>query len=361
MTFPVAVSLSRDASLDEIERAVQHSLDTVIVPVDQNNWRHIVNLMDSVNESGWRIDFFLWAKGGQVKGVPLHRLANHPCLKGWLIQGIDDLILIAMLRATTEAGNVWAWKEKVPFVNGVLSHEPVGGNWWSWILVDDLEQLEAKIINALLSGSEGVCFSLLPSEEDLKSKECLKAIGFFAVQLRLWKPLLSERPKFSEGWEWKTEETEGWIYRLGNEESMCLFRPISTSYTLTLRFPFSVREGVRAYSVRFPAMVRLPLQRKGDSTLVKLDAFQRVNLIWLTGNPERVQKMHRYTNELTPRAMQFAVQWALARRERLLKEDRLNANVNEKMRLMLQEAKRRQFSQSYLTACQILRTLGALS
>ncbi|MFN3420291.1 MAG: hypothetical protein ACK40X_01020, partial [Armatimonadota bacterium] len=108
MSFPVAVALEGKATLMDVERAVQHWLDTVIVPISQNNWRKILRLMDTVDSYGWDIEFVLKAKGGQVKSVPLHKIANHPRLAGWVVQDISEPTLIAMLRATTEAGVVWA-------------------------------------------------------------------------------------------------------------------------------------------------------------------------------------------------------------------------------------------------------------
>jgi hypothetical protein len=142
-------------------------------------------------------------------------------------------------------------------------------HWWAWIAVGEVENLAGQVIRALLSGAEGICFSSLPTEDNPLECERLKAIGFLAVHLRLWKPLLSERPNFSEAWEWKTEEVSGWVWSLEGEETLCLFSPLTFSPTLWLKFPFVVREGVRAYSVQFPALVRLPLQRKGNNTFVK--------------------------------------------------------------------------------------------
>ncbi len=360
MRFPVAVALKREASLDEIERAIQHWLDTVIVPVDPNNWRKTLNLMNLVSESGWQVGFVLWAEGAKVKNMPLHKFANQALLAGWLIQDVRDPLLIAMLRATTEVGNVWSWQKLEPFATGTLSPKPDGGNWWAWISVNEPESLETQIANALLEGAEGICFSSLPSEVDLKGKELAKAIGFFAVHLRLWKPLLSQRKKFSEAWEIRTKEIEGWIWILENKDSLCLFKTLSPS-PLAIKLPFVAEEGARCYSVRFPALFRLPMQRKGEFTIIKLNNPQWVNLIWLTGDLEQVQGMHYHTNELTPKAMQFSVQWALARRERFTCEGKQRSNLDAQIWSMLKEAKQRNFSRGYLTACQILSSLGALS
>ncbi len=360
MRFPVAIALETKASLDDIEKAMQHLLDTVVVPIDQNNWRKILGLMSTVDNYGWDMDFVLQAKGGQVKSVPLHKLANHPRLKGWVIQDVSDPILIAMLRATTESGIVWAWAKEVQFTKGVLSPHPLGTQWWAWIAVDNSDGIAKQVYSALLSGADGICFSHLPSEEERVGKECLKALGFFAVHLRLWKPLLAERPAFTEAWRWKTDEVSGWIWQLESEEILCLFSPNSFPPSLTLKLPLTLREGFRPYGVRFPALVRLPFQRKGESIFVKFNDPAPLNLVWFTDSSERVQKMHQHTNKLLPKAMQFAVQWVLARKERLTQEKQPLPNMDTQVWSMLQKAKRRQFSHGYLLACQILRALNAI-
>ena len=104
MGFLIAVTLTPEATLKDVERAIQHWLDTVVLPVNQNNWRKVRELMSTSHENGWDVRFVLWAKGQQVKSVPLHRIANHPCLEGWMVQDVSDPVLIAMLRATTESG-----------------------------------------------------------------------------------------------------------------------------------------------------------------------------------------------------------------------------------------------------------------
>jgi hypothetical protein len=223
MGFPIAVALKPQATVNEVERALQHWLDTVIMLVDKTNWRKVRELMTISNENSWDVKFILWAKSQQVKSVPLHKLANHPCLAGWLIQEISDPVLIAMLRATTELGSVWSWGQETPFTHGVLSHQPVSQHWWAWIAVHEVENLARQVVKALLSGAEGICFSHLPTEDIPLECERLKAMGFFAVHLRLWKPLLSERPNFSEAWEWKTDEASGWVWGLEGEEILCLF------------------------------------------------------------------------------------------------------------------------------------------
>jgi len=359
MGFPIAVVLSPKATINDVERVIQHWLDTIVLPIDQNNWRKVRELMSVSHDNGWNVKFVLWTKGQQVKSVPLHKLANHPCLEGWLIQDISDPVLIAMLRATTELGNVWSWKNQAPFTKGVLSNKPINHHWWAWVTVNEAENLARQVVKALLSGAEGICFSHLPTEDSPKEREELKAIGFFAVHLRLWEPLLSERPNFSEAWEWKTDEVLGWIWSLEGEETLCLFSPLSFSLTLWLKFPFAVREGVRAYSVQFPALVRLPLQRKGSNTLVKFSEPKLINMVWLTSNMERVQKMHHTANELLPKAMQFAVQWVLARKERLREKLQAIPNMENQIWSMLQKAKRRQFSYGYVEAYKILRATGA--
>lgn len=360
MEFPISVALEAEISLSDIEKAMQHMLDTVLVPVHQNNWRKVLELMNTVEEHGWDVNFVLWTKGGQVKNVPLHRFANHPRLTGWLVQDISDPVSIAMLRATTEVGTVWAWGKETSFTKGVLSPQPAGTKWWAWVSIGDTEKMAGKVYNTLLSGADGICFSSLPTEDEAKGKECLKAMGFFATHLRLWKPLLTERPSFTEAWNWKTDEAIGWIWQLGEEEVLCLFSPQSSLPSLTLRLPLTVREGFRAYGVRFPALVRLPLQRKGESTIIKFNDPEPLNLVWLTNQTERVQRMHQHVNKLLPKAMQFAVQWVLARKERLSQEKKTLPDLETRVWSMLQKAKRRQFSHGYLSACQILKTFGVL-
>ncbi len=360
MGFPIAVVLNPKATINDVERAIQHWLDTIVLPVDQNNWRKVRELMSVSHENGWNVKFVLWGKGQQVKSVPLHELANHPCLEGWLIQDVSDPVLIAMLRATTESGNVWSWRKEVPFTQGILSNQPTSQHWWAWVAVNEAGNLVGQIVKAILSGAEGICFSHLPTEESLKEREQLKAIGFFAVHLRLWKPLLLERPNFSEAWNWKTDEVFGWIWNSEGKETICLFAPLSHLSKLWLRLPFVVREGVRAYGVQLPALVRLPLQRKGDSTIVKFGEPKLINLVWLASNMERVQKMHRIANELLPKAMQFAVQWVLARKEILDEKAQMLPDIEAQIWSTLQKAKHRQFSHGYLEACNILSATGAL-
>jgi hypothetical protein len=359
MGFPIATALSHEATLKDIERAIQNWLDTVVLPVNQNNWRKVRELMSASHENGWDVKFVLWAKGQQVKSVPLHRIANHPSLEGWLVQDVSDPVLIAMLRATTELGYVWSWWREIPFTHGVLSHQPASQHWWAWIAVGEVENLAGQVIRALLSGAEGICFSYLPTEDNPLECERLKAIGFLAVHLRLWKPLLSERPNFSEAWEWKTDEVSGWVWSLEGEETLCLFSPLTFSPTLWLKFPFVVREGVRAYSVQFPALVRLPLQRKGNNTFVKFSEPKLINMVWLTSSMERVQRMHHIANELMPKAMQFAVQWVLARKERLGEKLQAISGIDDRVWSMLQKARRRQFSYGYTEAYEILSASGA--
>ena len=359
MGFPIAVVLSPKATINDIERVIQHWLDTIVLPVDQNNWRKVRELMSVSHENGWNVKFVLWGKGQQVKSVPLHKLANHPCLEGWLIQDISDPVLIAMLRATTELGNVWSWRKEVPFTQGILSNQPTSQHWWAWITVNEAENLARQVVKALLSGAEGICFSHLPTEGSLQDREQLKAIGFFSVHLRLWKPLLSERLNFSEAWEWKTDEFSGWIWNLEGGEILFIFTPSSLFPTLWLKLPFMVQEGVRAYGVQFPALVRLPLQRKGNNTFVNFSEPKLINMVWLTGDIKRVQKMHQIVNELMPKAMQFAVQWVLARKERLREKLQAIPNMENQIWSMLQKAKRRQFSYGYMEAYKILRATGA--
>jgi len=360
MSFPVAVALEAEASLDDVERAVQHLLDTVVVPISQNNWRKVLALMDAVDNFGWEVDFVLWARGGQAKNVPLHKLANHPHLAGWVIQDISDPVSIAMLKATTESGVVFSWAKEVPFTKGVLSPQPAASQWWAWISSNAPEDLARQVYSGLLSGADGFCFSRLPSEDEPTGKELLKAIGFFATHLRLWKPVLASRPAFTEAWKWKTDEGVGWVWQLEGEEVLCLFATRSPLPSLTLKLPVIVREGFRPYILRFPALVRLPIQRKGDSIVIKLSEPELLNLVWLTNDTERVQKLHQHANKLLPKAMQFAVQWVLARKERLSRDGQPLPDLDDQVWSMLQKAKRRQFSYGYSSACQILKALEAL-
>ncbi len=360
MSFPVAVALEAKLNLSDVEKAVQHWLDTVIVPINQNNWRKIWGLMEAVEGYGWDIEFVLKVKEGQVKRVPLHKLANHSRLAGWIVQDISEPALIAMLRATTEVGVVWAWGKEIMFTKGAISPQPAGSQWWAWVTVDNSAEIARQVYSALLSGADGVCFSDLPNEDDLEGKERLKAIGFFSTHLILWKPLLAERSASIEAWQWETNEATGWVWRLGSEEVLCLFSPQSPLPSLTLKLPFTLREGFRSYAVRFPALIRLPFQRKGEKILVKFNAPEPINLVWLTNETERVQKMHQHANRLLPKAMQFAVQWVLARKERLNQEKQALPDIDSQVWSMLQKAKLRQFSHGYSLACQILKTLNAL-
>lgn len=360
MGFPVAVAFKSTPSLSDVEKAMQHLIDTLVLPVDQNNWRKILDLMNAVDHYSWGIDFVLWAEGGQVKSVPLHKLANHPRLTGWVIKDVSDPVTIAMLRATTESGTVRAWAKEIPFTKGVLSPQPVGAQWWAWVSVDHLEEMAKQVYNALFSNADGICFSNFPTGDELMERECLKAIGFFAAHLRLWKPLLAERFALTEAWKWKTDEAVGWIWQLEGEEVLCLFTLHSQSPSITLKLPLTLREGFRSYSIQFPALVRLPLQRKGENVLIKFSAPGLINLVWITDKVERVRKIHSHTNELLPKAMQFAVQWVLARKERLTQEKQTLPNIDAQVWSMLQKAKRRQFSLGYSSACQILEALNAL-
>jgi hypothetical protein len=73
-------------------------------------------------------------------------------------------------------------------------------------------------------------------------------------------------------------------------------------------------------------------------------------LIWVTGDRERLEQVHRRAGELLPKAMQFAVQWVLTRKERI-------GEVPLEVNAQMQAAKRRQFSKGYLLARQLLPAL----
>jgi hypothetical protein len=119
--------------------------------------------LNAADENGWALRFLLWAKGKRVKNVPLHRFAQHPKLLGWVVEQLDDLALLAMLRATTETGLTVAWQQPSPFTHGVLSvHPQRDGKWWAWLTVNEPEQIFPTAINALMDGAETLCFARLP-------------------------------------------------------------------------------------------------------------------------------------------------------------------------------------------------------
>ncbi len=359
--FPVAIALTEQTTPDTLQWALEHWLDTVVVPVDQNNWRRIRSLMNFVRENGWGLRFVLWAKGQRVKSVPLHYFAQHPCLLGWVVQDISETGLLAMLRATTERGMVWAWQVPLPFTKGTLSSNPVDRSWWAWVSATEPEKLLSQIARALLRGSQGVCFSSLPaSESEAAEREQLKALATFALHLRLWQPLLSSLPQEIVGWDWREEDWVGRIWEIGEREWVCVLAFRIAAADISLRLPFLVPEGVRAYGVQFPALVRLPMQRKGAQMLIRWSSPSPLTLLWLTDAVEKVQRMHQHTNELLPKAMQFSVQWVLARQDRLKQQGMSLPDIPQSVWEMLQKTKRRQLSHAYLLAQKLLTTLGAL-
>ncbi len=358
--FPVAATLTPQASADDLMRALDCFLDTVVVPVEQNNWRRVRDLMNRSQENGWGLRFVLWAKGARVKSVPLHHFAQHPCLLGWIAQDIDDLGLLAMLRATTETGQVWSWQTPSPFTKGTIAPQPTDHPWWAWVSAEHPEDLLPQAARALLAGANGICFSRLPAnEEDVAERERQKALAFFAVHLRLWQTLLNECTTES-GWEWREENLVARIWELREREWVCLFAFPSPAPQVVLSLPFSTPERVRAYAVQFPAMVRLPLQRKGERTVVRWETPSPLAVLWLTETTDRVQQVHQRANELLPKAMQFAVQWVLARRERFEQQGIPLPETTTQLWEMLQKARRRQFSHGYLLAQQLLTVLDAL-
>lgn len=96
------------------------------------------------------------------------------------------------------------------------------------------------------------------------------------------------------------------------------------------------------------------MQVKGETTQVKVIGATMAELVWVTGDRERLERMHRRAGELLPKAMQFAVQWVLARKEQI---GEVPSEVNDQIWQMLQEAKRRQFSKGYLLAQRLLSDL----
>ncbi len=359
--FPVAAALNPQVSVDDLMCALDCCLDTIVVPVEQNNWRRVRDLMNRSGENGWGLRFVFWAKGARVKSVPLHHFAHHPCLLGWIAQDIDDLGLLAMLRATTEGGQVWSWQTPSPFTKGTIAPQPTDHPWWAWISAEHPENLLPQVAQALLAGANGICFSRLPTnEEDVLERERQKALAFFAVHLRLWQTLLKGCTAES-GWEWREENLVARVWELGEREWVCLFAFSSSAPQVVLSLPFPMPERVRAYAVQFPAMVRLPLQRKGERTVVRWEGTSPLAVLWLTETTNRVQQVHQQANELLPKAMQFAVQWVLARRERFKQQGIPSPEMATQLWEMLQKARRRQFSHGYFLAQQLLTVLGALS
>lgn len=349
--FVVAVRLPERLALSDVERATAHCLDTVIVPVHPNNFRTVLTAMRAVADHGWQVRFLLWAKGNQVKSVPLHRFAHHPALLGWVVEQVTDVPLMAMLRATTASGLTIAWQRPIPFTDGTLSPQPADDRWWSWLPTHDPDALFPVVVDALLRGARSVCFTALPRDSDAVEREQLKALASVAVQLRLWQPLLAER---AESVDIAADNAQGRGWRLRDGEWLLLVTPLAPGASVACALPFPVPEGVRAYGVRFPALQRFPLQRKGSGTFLRLGRLVGTELVWLTGDRDRTARMHQRADELLPKAMQFAVQWVLARKERI---GQLSATLSRRLWQMLQAAKRRQFHHAYSLATDLLSQL----
>lgn len=354
--FSVLVTLSERFSLDDFVRAETHFLDAVLLPVHERNWRQVLIALNAADENGWALRFLLWAKCKRVKNVPLHRFARHPKLLGWVVEQLDDLALLAMLRATTETGLTVAWQQPSPFTHGVLSvHPQRDGKWWAWLTVNEPEQIFPTAINALMDGAETLCFARLPDEEPADERERLKALASLGVQMRLWQPLLADR---RESWEVIVEGARCRCWQLATGEWIALVVPTGTATTFAVPLPFRALPSWRAYGLRFPALVRFPMQVKGETTQVRVSGLTMAELIWVTGDRERLEQMHRRAGELLPKAMQFAVQWVLTRKERI---GEVPSEVNAQIWRMLQAAKRRQFSKGYLLARRLLPTLPSLA
>lgn len=357
-SFPVGVRVQAATIMEDLGRAEKHLLDTVFLTVHERNWRAVVEAMEWVWDQGWGLSFVLWAPGKRVKNVPIQRFAGHPKLLGWVVENLSDPVVIARLRATTGQGTLLSWRRKERFTKGLLSPDPpldIGGIWWAWVTVKEPERVWEEVQRALLKEAGGICFSYLPGETELAERERLKALGSFSVQLRLWQPLLQKRseeiPTIAGG-----AECQGW--RLIGGEWLIYLVPESDR-PLWLRLPFPVPEGVRAYALRLPALKRLPLQRKGDETVIKVRFPDGTGeMVWVTGRGEGVERMHRHVMGLLPKAMEFAVQWALARRERAKRSGITLTEWEQTVWHMLQAAKRRQFRSGYMLAREILQAYG---
>ncbi|MFA0749683.1 MAG: hypothetical protein SLRJCFUN_000086 [Candidatus Fervidibacter sp.] len=350
--FVTAVALTEPFHLDDLLRAEAHFLDAVLLPVHERNWRDVLSALNIADENGWALRFLLWAKGKGVKNVPLHRFAQHPKLLGWVVEHLDDPALLAMLRATTETGFTLTWQQPSPFTYGVLSAHPQrDGKWWAWLTVNEPTQFFSAAVNALLEGADSLCFAQLPNEEPADERERLKALASLSVQFRLWQPLLADR---RESWEVLVDGARCRCWQLATDEWLTLIVPTGKTTTLVVPLPFRVAPGWRAYGLRFPALVRFPMQVKGETTQVKVIGTTMAELVWVTGDRERLERMHRRAGELLPKAMQFAVQWVLARKEQI---GEVSSEISGRLWQMLQAAKRRQFSKGYLLAQQLLSDL----
>lgn len=350
--FAVLVTLSERFNLDDVMRAETHFLDAVLLPVHERNWKDVLGALNAAGENGWALRFVLWARDKRVKNIPLHRFAQHPKLLGWVVDQLDDLALLAMLRATTETGLTVSWQQPSPFTHGILSvHPQRNGQWWAWLTVSEPEQTLTAAIDALLKGADALCFARLPNEEPASEREQLKALASLSVQLRLWQPLLAGR---RESWEVIVDRARCRCWQLATGEWIALVMPTGEATNFALPLPFRAAPGWRAYGLRFPALVRFPMQVKGETTLVTVSGRTMAELVWVTGDRERLEQMHRRAGELLPKAMQFAVQWVLARKERI---GEVPSAINAQIWQMLQAAKRRQFSKGYLLAQQLLANL----
>lgn len=307
-SFPIAVELGGNFNLGDLERAKEHFLDTVVIPVHEKNLRVVLNAVEMATEQGWGLRFFLWAKDKQVESASLHQFGSH-------------------------------------FQSVKVSHDKPQ---WAWVSVQDAEGLVDEFAKAFLNDAKGICFSRLPTERDVAEREKLKVIASLAVRLRVWQPLIEKRTRLVEV---HADNTlcQSWVLDCDQWLTFCV---PSSDAPVRLRLPFVVPEGVRAYGLRFPTIKRLPLQRKGNETMVKLGKLSDMELVWLTADAHWVARMHQRTGELLPKAMQFAVQWAIVRQAKKAGVGR--QDIEPLVWAMLQAAKRRQFSKGYLLAKQII-------
>lgn len=328
MLFPIAVALPDGFSLADVERAETHFLDAILITVHKGNERKVQVAMDAVRDNGWAIRFIIRLP----KSFPAHGhgVAMHPTALGV---------------AVAENGESVTWRTP----QSDRQHR------CAWVMVQRAEVIFSQVGQILLTDADGVCFERLPSDGEVSERERLKAIASTAIRLRLWQPLLSQRAETSFA---EAENACCRCWRLRNDEWLLSVFPLSPCHPVTLSCLFPVPNGVRAYGLRFPSLKRFPLQRKGDETIIKLDALVETEIVWLTADMQRVEQMHCRAGELLPKAMQFAIQWVLARKERMRQADVRYPDLDPLIWQMLQAAKRRQFSKGYLLARQVLERMG---
>ncbi len=328
MLFPMVVALPDGFTLADLERAETHLLDAVLTPVSEGNKRKVMTAMDAVRENGWAVRFIV-------------RLPKRPS-RHW-----RDIAMHPMALGFAVAGNGGSVTWTTP--QSDRKHRCV------WVKVQRADDIFSQVMQGLLEDFDGVCFERLPSDGEASERERLKAIASAATRWRLWQPLLSERTEVSDA---EAENAYCRCWRLIKDEWLLSVFPSSPLHPVTLSFPFAVPEGVRAYGLSFPAIKRFPLQHKGDKAIVKLGSLAEPEVVWLTSDGQRLERMHHRAGELLTKAMQFAVQWALARKEQM---GDLPTDLKALIWQMLQAAKRRQFSKGYLLAHRILERMEIAS